>query len=444
MSIADRKKDVLLVTGPRAPWVSPASFEVSENSCPPLGVLYVAQFLELNGISVVVEDFYRYGKKPSDILPIIDRNKARILGVSTNTGGYPYALSLCRFAKKQHPEIITIMGGIHPSVRPHETLSDDAIDFVVIGEGEETSVELVSALLDKSINKDKIMNIKGIGFKNSGAIIVNQARSPMDIDSIPFPGRHFIQLPDYLQMGALMASRGCPHKCYYCSSVAMSSHKYRYRSPQRILEEMNLLNSLYKIVDFEFLDDDLTGDSEKMHELCSRLATSKFRWGCQSALKDLVAAPDLISKMIDSGCASIFFGVETGNEKMLKKIKSISRNDVINMMKYLRQRKVHVSASFMIGHPSDSKETIKDTIDMLFHLRDLGCHTPVSLLVPFPGSALAKSPDKYGVQIETENYRFYYHNQAVMKTENFSRKELETIYFDILYRISCENNEKET
>ena len=431
--------DALLITSPRPHWVSELAFRVSENSCPPLGLLYVAGALQDAGYQVQVEDFYRQGLKPRDVVPLCKRTTPRVVGISCLTSSSHLAARVCRHIKREFPHIVTVLGGPHATAVPIEILTtEEPIDYVVRGEGELTFRELVAAISDgEHRSVERISSIRGIGFRHQGKPVLTEDRPAIEVDEAPLPARHLVDMDRYLQVGAVMASRGCPHRCFFCSSVSFNSHRYRYRSPRAVVEEMDSLNRDFGTVEFEFLDDVLTAAEEPARELFSLLGTRSYSWGCMAMIKDILKSPELLDLMIQSGCAGVFFGMESGNDQVLRKVKGFRTRDVLDIVKRALDLGLqHVITSFMIGHPWDTRQTIEDTFQLMLRLRSLGCHTPLAILVPYPGSELARSPDRFGIRVESSDYSKYCHNRAVLSTPHLDRQELEDIYFDLVCRLT--------
>jgi radical SAM superfamily enzyme YgiQ (UPF0313 family) len=396
----------------------------------------VAAALERLGLVVQVEDLYRFGGGPRDVSRLVEESRPRILGVSTLTSGYPLVQRLCRAVKTHAPDIATVVGGVHATALPLEVLADPNVDFVVRGEGELTFGELVTAILENEATSERLGQIAGIGFNDHGSPRLTAERPPLDINAVPEPARHLVPLEQYLQAGALLASRGCPHRCFFCSSVSFSSHRYRFRLPEAILAEMDTLHRDRGLTEFEFLDDVLTADPGRLRALCDSLTGRGYRWGCQATIKEVSADLGLIDTMAAAGCGGVFFGVESGNEAVLRKVKALQIVDVISVVNRARELGLNVITSFMIGHPWDTIETIEDTYRLMVRLRDLGCHTPFSILVPFPGSPLALEPDKFGVTVHPADYSTYYHSRALVTTRALTRAQLEDKYFEILCRLA--------
>jgi anaerobic magnesium-protoporphyrin IX monomethyl ester cyclase len=428
--------DVLLLTTPRAPHLSPAAVQVSENSAPPLGLLCVAAALEEAGFSVAVADFYQGGQKPRDVVDLIEMLRPRIVGVSALTSGIHMAYRVCRHVKSAAPEIHTVIGGPHATALPDEVLSHPEVDIVVRGEGEQTMVELARVLLGRERSRGALFFLAGLNFRNGSSLAATPDRAPMAFDLAPMPARHLVPMQDYLQRGAIVSSRGCTYRCWFCSSVTFNTHKYRYRSNELVLQEMDLLKDRYGTQSFEFIEDTFTCIPDRILGLAGLLRNRDYDWSCQATIPDLEEHPALLPSMVEAGCRGLFFGIESGNDDVLKKIKHMSRRKILGTIDRARSLGVkHFVTSFIIGHPWDTRETIADTLDLILELRARGAHTPVSILVPFPGSPIAKWPEKFGITIHSFAWEAYYYNHALISTPNLSREELDEIYFSILERV---------
>ncbi len=421
--------DVLLVTTPRPPHLSPAAVQVSENSAPPLGLLNVAAALEGAGFIVSVHDFYQLGGTPADILALIDKLRPCVVGISALTSGVHLALAMAGRIKCHDPSIVTVLGGPHATALPDEVIANPQVDFAVRGEGEYAMVDLMRAGADKNA----LGRTPGLCFRHGDRVVVTSDRPPMPFDDAPLPARHLVPMNRYHQKGAIVTSRGCAYHCWFCSSVTFNTHKYRYRSSALVLEEMDMIHQRYRVTDFEFIEDTFTCDTSRVLELMGLLRRRSYEWACQATIPDLVRTPEQLPAMVEGGCRGLFFGIESGNDDVLKKIKNMSRGKVLATIDRARHEGVrHFVASFIVGHPWDTRSTISDTLSLMQELRARGAHTPLSILVPFPGSPIAKWPERFGITIHSRDYRDYYYDRAVISTRNLSREELQDIYFDAL------------
>ena len=250
------------------------------------------------------------------------------------------------------------------------------------------------------------------------------------------PARHLVPLNNYLQQGAIVTSRGCTYHCSFCSSVTFNTHKYRYRSTAQVVTEMEALEQDYGIRSFEFIEDTFTCNPDRVMELMAVLTGRGFEWACQATVPDLVARPELVQAMVGAGCRGLFFGIESGNDAILRKIKHMSRQKVLSTIEHALDHGVeHLVTSFIIGHPWDNRETIRDTLDFASELRGRGAHTPISILVPFPGSPIAKWPDRFGITIHSRDFSQYRFDRSLISTRHLCREELQDIYFEAIEEV---------
>ena len=211
---------------------------------------------------------------------------------------------------------------------------------------------------------------------------------------------------------------------------------YRYRESHAVVDELDMLHRRYGLDEFEFIEDTFTCVPERVRELMSLLRPRGFRWSCQGTVPDLIKDPGLVHEMVAAGCRGLFFGIESGNDEVLRRIKNMSRASILETMDRVQTAGIrHLVASFIIGHPWDTRATISDTVELMQVLRDRGAHTPVSILVPFPGSPIGKWPERFGVTVHSHDYTEYYNNRALISTEHLSRSDLEDLYFDVLEQI---------
>ena len=278
---------------------------------PPLGLCYLSSFLKMKGIhdikgvdlNVDSVEFFK------DVLVAEEYN---IVGIYCATKTLEESMEIAKIAKKT--DSIVIMGGPHPTLCPEDILCNENIDFVVIGEGEISFYELISAISEKqSIEKIKI--IEGIGYKNENREMVINFNNNIikDLDSLPFPDRAIFNLEKYPSNAmTAMATRGCPYVCTNCKpALDLICGKYRMRSVENILSEIKeeILDEYhYELV--HFVDNDLTVNKKWMTEFCNKIIEEelKFTWGCQGGIRTL--NKELMALMKRAGCINIGIGVE--------------------------------------------------------------------------------------------------------------------------------------
>lgn len=343
--------------------------EVLDVSYPPLGILYLASVLEKNNITVKVIDIGAQKQTLSDTLKIIKKEKPLIVGLSSMTPLLQGTVTLAKRIKKLNKNIKVCLGGPHVSADPLFIKRNPCFDFAITGEADFTFLKTYK----KIINNQKIEKII-------------HGETPKDLSLIPNPARHLIDSSKYHKTASIMASRGCPFNCYYCSRPCISN-LVRYRSVDNLIEEMDLLYDQCG-GDYLFQDDSLTINKEFIKEFCQKLNQSKrkYRWAGYTRV-DLVDE-ELLKLMSTSGCYSLTFGIESGDEKIRNEIvlKRFSNQRIIDTVKLCNKYHIEANGFFMFEHPTEKPKNLLKTID--FVLKNDFKVIGVSIATPFPGSKL--------------------------------------------------------
>lgn len=338
-------------------------------SYPPLGILYLAATLEKNNISVKVIDAGAEKQNLNETLKIIKKEKPIIVGISAMTPLLQGAVTLAKKIKKTNKDTKICLGGPHISADPNFIKRIKFFDFGITGEGEDSFLKAYQ----KIINHEKI-----------DKIIVGE--TPKDLSLLPWPARHLIDISKYNKTASIMATRGCPFNCYYCSRPCISN-LVRCREAQDVVNEMN---SLYHQCDGDYLfqDDALTINRDFMVKLCQQLIKQpqKYHWAGYTRV-DLVD-DELLKLMNQAGCHSLAFGIESGDEKIRNEIirKHFTNKQIINTIKLCRKHNIDTNAFFMLAHPTEKPKNLLNTIDFILSndFKLIG----VSIATPFPGSKL--------------------------------------------------------
>lgn len=375
------------------------------NVFPPLGLMYVAAVLEKAGHIVQLYD--ADPKYHNAIVEEIKTFKPDLIGLSFLTVGYQRAINLMRKLKKELPDVIYCAGGVHSTVKPIETMNEFSLDFIVIGEGEETIVE-VCEKLEKNQN---LAGVRGVMYREDGRIVDNGRRDLVrDLDTIPFPARHLIDMRPYLEHAGIirgyattnqttiMTSRGCPFRCIYCGSHNIFGRKTRRRSVKNVVDEIQLLHERYNIKGLYFCDDTFTLNPQWVREYCEELKrrSLKIAWACQSRVDQ--TDKELMRLMRDSGLVQLDFGVESGSEKILKILGKGGRGDcpevTKNSFELCRKLGIRTLATFVIGNPEETKEDIEQTFNMAKEIK--ADYTAFYFLTPYPGTSIYDMAIKNG------------------------------------------------
>ena len=437
LAYPSRKADFLLISPPNSRYYHPKIFQIPENSSPPLGLCSIATCLHQNGFQIHLEDFQALEKSTHQIIPLIEQYAPRLIGISATTTSYPQASKMAATVKRYYPEIKLVLGGIHGSALPERTLMESHFDIIVRGEGEQTMLELAQAV---PINEKTLSSIPGISYRTtSGAIYHNPDRAFIaNLDDLPMPDKRLLDLYRYHQKGAILTGRGCPNQCIFCSCGAFSGRKYRARSIQHILTEIKDTVNRFGVREFEIHDDTFTISRDRVVSFCKGLLQEglSVSWGCQSRASTIDG--ELARLMFEAGCRSIQFGVESGNQAVLNSIrKGITLEEVEKAVTSSKEAGIpNVICTFMVGHPEDTKATIRDTVDFALHLHDLGLTiSPFTVLTPLPGTDVYHQAEKYGLTIIDDDWERYTFSKVNIETKHLTAEEIQEIYFDALETI---------
>ena len=354
---------------------------------PPLGLLYIAAYVEKVGHQVVVRDLAVRKKKEE-----IDFKKYDIVGISTDTTRHCQALQLAKKAKASGCAVV--MGGPHPGYVDEEILSTKRVDFIVRGEGEITFSELVASLQK---NDRKFHSIQGISFFSNSRLVRTSPRPFIEnLDSLPLPARHLIHMDDYrrTKLGGrditpLVTSRGCPYQCAFCASSRFFGTKVRTRSVASVLNELEEIYHRYHFNAVAFVDDTFNLFPKRVIEICHGIIEKKFDlwWWCLSRVDLLLQNEEMVKEMARAGAKSVFIGVESSNPKTLEVLKKgIDAESTVQAVGMLKRNGLEIHAAYIFGELHEKAETIHETIRFAKRL-DTNV-AQFSILTPYPGTAV--------------------------------------------------------
>jgi magnesium-protoporphyrin IX monomethyl ester (oxidative) cyclase len=381
-----------------------------ESSRPPLGIAILAAVIREKGYEVDILDMGiekdPYGKLAS----ILDEKRPSTVGVTMNTSMFNEACDVLKFVKKFDKNIDTVVGGPHPTALPHETMRIPEIDAVINGEGE-------ISIIDFMKGKRGILPIKPV----------------MNLDSLPFPARDLLELDKYtyelkgMKATPVICSRGCPFRCLYCSKAVFGS-RYRIRSVENVIEEIRQIVDVYKIKGIIFNDDLFTQKHNWVKDFCNTLIREKIDivFRCESRVNTITKP--LLKILKRAGCYDISFGIESGNQQILNKIKKdITLEQAENAVRWTKEVGIHTTTFFMIGLPGDNRKTIRDTIN--FAKKIDSDELRFSQTTPYPGTELYEIAVKEGYILSRDWSKYYAigpqaKTNPVMKNPNLTQKEL--------------------
>lgn len=401
-------------------------YSVLALKAPPLGLAYLAAVLEKDGYSVNIIDADALSFTLSQLKHRIEKDQPDMVGVTSTTPTVNDALKTVKIAKEACPEAVTVMGGPHVSFLPVETMrKNPPLDIVCIGEGERTAVELAHV----TEKKGNLHDVKGIAYRSNSRIIINEPRELIrDLNSLPFPARHMLPMKEYTvlgekySIGGMITSRGCPFQCTFCSSSLLFGKKFRARSAKNVVDEMEHLHRVYKAEYVEFLDDIFTLDKKRVLGICNEILRRRLdmQWVCSSRVD--IISKELMHAMKKVGCTMIYFGVESGNQRILNLMKKgIRVEQAVRAIKWAKRVGIETVATFIIGMLGETKDEIKRTIRFAQKLNP--DYAQFSIATPFPGTELFAKARERGL-IRTEDWSQYTVMKPIMATGKCSVKDL--------------------
>ncbi|MBN1860346.1 MAG: cobalamin-dependent protein [Candidatus Thermoplasmatota archaeon] len=426
------KPSLAFVEPPRTFW-----FVMGEYLPPPSSLLILAAYVEreLPDLDIDIVDCQADRLDWKDLAKYIESAHPSIVLTSGFTTNAYTCAKTCEIAKTVSEDITTIVGGIHFSFTPEESLQNfPEIDYIIRGEGERTLVDLIKTLQ----RKGKIGDVKGISYRHNDTIIHTPPRPLIEnLDTLPYPAYHLVEknLKRYhftMMAGRntrymiLEGARGCEHKCSFCTQWNHWGGRWRTKSAKRIADEIEFLNDSYGGV-FLWLADDHMRLSYRGKQLYEELRKKQCKDDImlffQARTDDIAHNPTLIGNLREVGTYWILCGVETDSQELLQEYKKgISTQDAYQAIKIMKQNDVFSQAMFVIGARNDTHESIERLRRYSLDLTpDIAIYTA---LTPFPGTVYYEAAKKNG-WIMDANYAHYDMAHAIMPTETLTRKEVQ-------------------
>lgn len=401
----------------------------------PLGISYLAAFLENNGYTVDVIDCQVLNLTQRELEGEFRRLQPDVVGVTAATLTYEPALEIVKTAKEACPNCLTVMGGPHVTVMDEQSISESPeTDIVVRGEGEQTMLEL--AHLVSNSNLKNLKEVAGITFRKNGQIFRTHDRPFIqNIDTLPHPTLKHFQLSKYRILGKtylpVITSRGCPFQCAFCLSSQMCGRSFRARSPKNVLDELEWLRDTYSADAFTFYDDTFTFDINRALAICEEMKNRKFSipWDCRTRVDRVTK--EVLAKLRNTNCHLIHFGVESGSQKMLNAMKkgtTVEQNE--KAIKWAKEVGISVAISVIVGYPGETPDMLKQTID--FIRRTEPDYVYMCEAVPYPGTELYSLVKDLGWELSSEWSQYHEHTQ-IFKNPLLPLQEIEKMkkaFFD--------------
>jgi radical SAM superfamily enzyme YgiQ (UPF0313 family) len=414
-------------------------------SQPPMGISYIASYLNARGIKTMISDFSieMYHALPTDKKFIMDsgdfhinwistesynreiqsiispyllkyalqilKSKAKIIGFSVLSTNILPTLNLIRILKQKRPELTIILGG--PLVTRYEgapwVIEQVGVDFIIPDEGEETCLELIQALQQ---NKTNFEDIKGLIYKNNLEVIDTGKRELIsNINEIPYPNYQFFPLEKYKDYKIpLLGSRGCIFKCSFCSETILWK-RYRFRSAENIIDEMKHHIKNYQNRYFYIVDSLINGNMKELISMCEMIIDQglEVKWGGKASVR-IQMSKEIIELMAKAGCTDLQYGIESGSPKVVRDMrKGFTIPIAKQVLKDTYDAGIQTSCFFLIGFPTESEKNYQETKSFLNEIQHY-----IHEIIPGygmglqPGSEVFEDPKKFGIEF-LENGGWY-------------------------------------
>ena len=433
---------VLLVNPPIREWAKP--------NCFPEGLGILASCLKNAGHEVEALDInaHRYSKE--EVFEIIKKSEFDLVGMGGLITVYGYMIWFSEICKELHPDKPVILGGNAVTPIPHLILKHTKADIACRGEGEETIVDVANALK----KKESLKGIPGIWYKEKdGSVVENPYRTAIkDLDSIPWADHNIFPTEIYVNnaVGAsnrrkwingasddtedieksfiVRVSRGCPYKCTFCYHDFIGE-KFRMRSPEKIVEEIEFIMKKYGVTNFGLGDDLATANRSKFAEICRLSADKKLNYTFGTAVRANLVNENFLITLKESGCTAIFMGIESASPKILEIMnKQVTIEQQRNAVKLVKKHFGVINASFIIGYPGETYETVQETIDFC---KEMDVRPEVIFYAtPYPGTWLYEEALRRNLIKDEHEYLLNINEQGERPAVNFtdwSDKELISI-----------------
>lgn len=368
-----------------------------------------------------------------DLRTVLRVTRPKIVGISASVITIPSAAVVARIVREELPEAKVVVGGPAATTCTDELIRNEAVDFLVLGEGEETVGELAAFSLDRGERPLRLEDIHGLMYRQGTEVVTTQPRSLIaDLDTIPFPDREAMfalgedgEFRTIHSNADILASRGCPYPCRFCCAfVAWGTRKTRFRSADNILAELVHLNQTYGHRSFVFWDDLFTANRKRTVELCEKIIASglDIKWNCLVRLNTIDA--ELLALMKKAGCREVQIGIESGNDRILRHIgKDLTVATIRNKIPIVQNSGIEWGAFFIIGFPTETQAEMEDSLRLIEEIRPTWVN--ISIFSPYPGTDFyneLKEQGRLGDNFMRGDFWYPYNNYTgAMEDREFTR-----------------------
>jgi radical SAM superfamily enzyme YgiQ (UPF0313 family) len=432
----------------------------------PLGMLSMAAYLEQKKHKVRIFDSLLYPDATKDkehfgasfqrIEGVIKEFEPDVIGVTNLfSNQVEKALRVAEFIKSAYPNAKTIVGGPHATARPEDFLSSPSIDLVAVGEGEIT----LSNIVDYCEGKKEISKVKGIAYMKDGKIRLNPSEHIQDLDSIPYPAYHLVDMEKYFELAkqgmgsryddifyepkreiTMITSRGCPYKCTFCFIHTTMGYKFRYHSPEYVVKHIELLIKDYGVDFIHFEDDNLTFNQQRFEKILDMVLEKglKFGWDTPNGVRADALNFNLLKKAKRTGVKELRISIESANEEFLNKVikKQLKLEKAVETMRNCKKLKIPLSGFYIIGFPQDTKKNIWQTLNFAYDMmKKYNVKPHINFAMPFVGTEMYKIAKEKGYISNKDYTKGSIFDMSTLTTENFTPNDLKRLSINFHKRV---------
>ncbi|MGB9498107.1 MAG: B12-binding domain-containing radical SAM protein, partial [Dissulfuribacterales bacterium] len=348
-------------------------------SVPPIGLYYVGAMLKAHGYDVEILNWHNMNREPERMRQILKEKRPSVVGLSLLHANRWGGIEVARMAKATDPNVKVVFGGVGPTfLWRHFLRHFKEVDYVVVGEGELSFLELVRCI--EKGNTTETERIRGIAFRKRGEIVKKGPAGAIDdLDQLPNPA-------EYFSYQHVSSTRGCPGNCSFCGSPTFWGRRVRFHSPEYFVRQLELLYNR-GISFFYFSDDTFTIRKARVIEICKKILERRLpiTWAAISRVN--YVDQEILYWMRKSGCIQISYGVESGSEKIREVLrKKIATSQIRKAFELTRKFGIMARAYFIYGSPGENWDTIQETIDLIREIKPLSII--FYILDIFPGTGL--------------------------------------------------------
>ncbi len=430
---------------------------------PPLGAMYLAATFRrrydvkildatAEGFSnrrILDDGFRQVGLHPEEIKARIRQYQPDVIGVTTLfSSSYPCVEEVLRVAKEVNPGVVTVVGGTHPSFLARQCLEQNPnLDYIVIGEGEMSGLDLLDRL-DAGASVD---GIDGLAWREGGEVRITPKTTFIeDLDSLPWPARDLIDINVYANANrahgvyskeavttTIQSSRGCPAKCTFCSSMRFWGQKYRGRSAESVLGEIEQVRKTYGIREFQFEDDNLTMDRKRAKHLFQAMIDRKLDivWSTPNGVAMWTLDEEMLTLMKKAGCYEVTLAFESGNQEVLRDVikKPTNLKHAEKVVEAVKKVGLDHNAFFIMGFPGETTAQMKESYSLAKRLKLQSAWFFVAN--PLPGTELYEQCQEKGLLRDGFDFTNTAYTRSAFNTPEWASGEVEKMVQSSLLKI---------